>query len=311
MFKQKDKKKDKLGNVFDIILNGYYQYVQNLIWYYNNAPNEEPLAIVAVVAENPKIANRSVFILKESDTQTSRTDIPNDPTQINEKFLRAIAKRYPDPVNNKILVKEVPQFRGKQEMLKDYVPGECPTCNSEGNNANDNASTPSSVSSGDRIKIDGWDVGKACANIIAKQVGCKTVNGKKKCGHSKCASHVEDAIAAGGGPLAKRIYTSENKADTIHATNLRYYGILESHGFVMIDSGTVGPSGNPTIKLQAGDIAIIGKNAKVEGGKYHACMYTTSKGWVSDFIQNNMNVYGTAYPYAIYRFHNKQGTAYS
>ena len=80
---------------------------------------------------------------------------------------------------------------------------------------------------------------------------------------------------------------------------------LEQHGFVMIDKGTVGPYGDTTIKLQSGDVAIIGKNAKVEGGKYHACMYT-SNGWYSDFKQHHMSPYKDTFPYAIYRYHNKQ-----
>ena len=319
MFQQEDGKKNKLAGVFDIILNGYYEYVQNLNWMYVNSYSntEDPCAITVAVSEKINVANRHITVVKDRDPSSATRKFgttDKEKGQINEKLLRSMAKRYPDPVNSKILPKEAPQFSDIQDVFKDYEPANCNDLYGGGNtdsSGGGNTNPPSEVASGDKIKIDGWDVGKACTNIITKQVGCKTVNGKKKCGHGKCASHVEDAIAAGGGPLAKRIYTSENKADTIHATNLRYYGILESHGFVMIDSGTVGPSGNPTIKLQAGDIAIIGKNAKLEGGKYHACMYTTSKGWVSDFIQNNMNVYGTAYPYAIYRFHNKQGTAYS
>lgn len=324
MFKQKDGKRDKLGNVFDIILNGYYQYVQNLIWYYNNAPNEEPLAIVATVAENPKIANRSIFILKESDTQTSRTDIPNDPTQINEKFLGAIAKRYPDPVNNKILVKEVPQFRGKQEMLKDYVPGECPTCNTNGED-NGNTSTPSQIATSAKIKIDGWDVGKAVEWINKNSRDSYVVDNKtckpgaprrkddpKRC-DGLCATYVEYAIAAGGGPLSTRMQCG---GKTGAATNLRYRGILEQNGFQMIESGgQLAKHGNSKIQPQAGDVCIIGRDVeKGAGGKYHACMWN-GKQWVSDFKQNYMNVYNSSkydlFPYAIYRFHNKQGTAYS
>ena len=164
------------------------------------------------------------------------------------------------------------------------------------------ASSPSDViSSSDNIMIDGWDVGKACQKLISRAYP-KYIKGK--CG--KCASYVEDAIAAGGGPLAARMSTSED-GGTIHATNLRYYGTLEKHGFVMISKGNVPAYGDPPIALQSGDVAIIGANAKLVGGKFHATMYC-SKGWISDFKQNHMSPYDHELPYAVYRFHNKQGT---
>ena len=69
------------------------------------------------------------------------------------------------------------------------------------------------------------------------------------------------------------------------------------------------------ISLQAGDVAIIGRNAKVEGGKYHACIWNGSQ-WVSDFFQGEMmSPYSSSsdypdgtLPYAIFRYHNKEGT---
>ena len=91
---------------------------------------------------------------------------------------------------------------------------------------------------------------------------------------------------------------------------MRYRGILEDKHFVQISSGIVPAKGNVNIPLQAGDIAIIGadieKGDNRYDGKYHACLYTASRGWVSDFIQNSMNVYKTKQPYAIYRYHNKK-----
>lgn len=282
MFKQKDGKKDKLGNVFDIILNGYYQYVQNLIWYYNNAPNEEPLAIVATVAENPKIANRSIFILKQSDTQKSVTDIPSDPTQINEKFLRAIAKRYPDPVNNKILVKEVPQFRGKQEMLKDYVPGECPTCETSIDNTGTSSGIePKKDGAGD-LRIKDWNI-----SATIRWFKSHAITNPPPYGNGKCATYVEDAIHAGGLP---RMQCGGSGA----ATNLHYRGVLKKYGFNLEYSGTCTKnSRNTDFKVQPGDVSIIGWDVdKGEPGAYHACMYT-GDGWWSDFNQGGkMSPYG-------------------
>jgi len=271
MFKQKDGKRDKLGNVFDIILNGYYQYVQNLIWYYNNAPNEEPLAIVATVAENPKIANRSIFILKKSDTQKSVTDIPSDPTQINEKFLRAIAKRYPDPVNNNILVKEVPQFRGKQEMLKDYIPGECPTCNT-----NDGSNGASSVNynpnAGTKINeggmINNWNAKKAAEWLICAS--------KKESLHI-CAFAVQQAVIAGG----------INVITGAGGGYRQVTAMTKDGSWEYIATGKTNTSQVSGISPQVGDI--MGMTKGNDFDYYgHICMYCGSEyGWISDYKQKN------------------------
>ena len=62
---------------------------------------------------------------------------------------------------------------------------------------------PSEISPSDAGVIEGWDVGKACQYAINHQVGCRSAD---KCGIDKCASYVEDAIAAGGGPLKNGNY---------------------------------------------------------------------------------------------------------
>jgi hypothetical protein len=75
----------------------------------------------------------------------------------------------------------------------------------------------------------------------------------------------------------------------------------------MIDSeeksGNIPPYGSPKIELQAGDVAIIGA---ANSGRFHAAMYTSSRGWVSDFFQKSMNPYPSSMPYAVYRFRNKK-----
>ena len=228
------------------------------------------------------------------------SDVDKEKSMINEKLLRSVAKRYPDPANNGTLVKEFPQFSNKdvREVLADYSPASCSSL--YGND--ENVSTPSTVASSAKITIDGWDVEKAVSRLI------KGANEGK---HGVCAKYVELAIQAGGGPLSTKISTYENGANSYHATNLRYYDILKKHDFVQISDKDLILSPNQTnvpIRLQAGDVAIIGKNAKLEGGEFHACMWSGEQ-WISDFKQKNLNVYGSSYPCAIYRFKNKQGAA--
>ena len=136
-----------------------------------------------------------------------------------------------------------------------------------------------------------------------------TNNALPQWGQGKCARYVELAIAAGAvncdakHPLKKKISCKEYGGPDEKATNLRYYNILEKHGFKKIYETTVPSGGNLKYDLQAGDVAIIGHKTH---GKYHACMWTGDK-WYSDHEQNNMisSKYpksDSPYPTALYRF---------
>jgi hypothetical protein len=283
----------KLAVLFDIILNSpeYYNHVGSMSWVYKNSPSEYPDKLLLKVGKTVKNNERRIYVQNGGGNVSGKLN----GDECNEKLMQSLGKKYGAGDKN-VFTTECPQFSNSPSCLDKFKPTDCNTLFNGGTNNNAN---PSEISHGDAGSIDGWDVGKACAWIISHNQGCRTVGSETKCGVSKCASYVEDAIAAGGGPLKNRMSCGGNG----HATNLRYHGILEKNGFVQIDSGTVAPRGNPNISLQAGDVAILGPNG---GGKFHACLYTSSRGWCSDFIQNNMNVYSSLQPYAIYRFHNKK-----
>ena len=299
---------EKLGNVFDMILNSeYYNYVEELGWVYENGGIEmpvPPIAIFCLVKENVEPNNKKVWITLKG--QFSGSMIPNSLTTGNTILMKALAKHRKSLNDDSKLMKEVPQVKDIS-ILTGYEPQNCDSAMNSGGNGGVNYGTnakPSEVSKKIQGSIDGWDVGKVVAYINRASTSCTAQ--MKKCGNGKCATVVEEAIKAGGGPLSTKIATSEVHDGSIHATNLHYDGILAKHGFVQIMSGTVQPRGNvDSSLLQAGDVCIIGKNARVEGGKYHACLWVGDK-WVSDFKQPNMNVYQTAYPYFIYRFRNKK-----
>lgn len=306
---QEGDKNDKLGIVFDMILNSeYYNYIQELGWVYQNGGLQSdvpPTSIYCKLAQSPDISKKGVWATEVKKSTGIRTspEIPTEEGQNNPTLLKSLAKRRAAVGNDANFNKEVQQLKNVKGLDK-YKPQDCNTLVSTGGGSGGgNNMNPSEISPNDAGTIDGWDVGKACAWIISHDQGCRKVGSKTKCGISKCASYVEDAIAAGGGPLKNRMHCGDKPTPGGPATNLRYGGILEKNGFVQIDSGTVASRGNPTISLQAGDVAILGPKS---GGKFHACLYTASRGWCSDFIQNNMNVYGSSQPYAIYRFHNKK-----
>jgi hypothetical protein len=290
MIKQVDGGTDKLPMVFDIILNGYYEYVQKLWWIYpENGLKGNPLHIDVTVVEKVNPQNRVVLAAETKKIQEAKDKkFGGDNTSVNDKLLKSILKKYKQVPNN-----EIPQF-DSQDIFKDIQVQDCDTVMNS-NSKEGALQKGSDISKGDAGSIDGWDVGEACRVLRA--------NAKSSTQHA-CAKYVEIAIAAGGGPLKEKISTHENGGNTDHATNLRYYGILEKHGFIKIKEGITDAYGDAPIQLQSGDVAIIGKNAKIDGGKYHATMYC-SEGWISDFRQKHMSPYKSNYPYAIYRFHNK------
>ena len=64
MITQADGKSDYLGNVFDLLLNGYYDYVKELYWVYDskNGNAGNPLHIDVVAEMSPKANQRKVYV---------------------------------------------------------------------------------------------------------------------------------------------------------------------------------------------------------------------------------------------------------
>lgn len=292
MFKQADGKYDRLPLVFDILLNGYYEYIQKLWWV---SPTEKdylhnPLHIDVEVSQKVEPQNRKVYVMVTGQAAKVETiKFTNDSSNIHKSLLKSLYKKYRG-LNN-----DIPQFTSA-DIFKNIDIKNCDTLMS---NDSSNTKEPSeAVPNNANIKIDDFNVKAAVDHIIN--------NALPQFGSGLCATYVENAIQAGGLP---RMHCSENNAPDDHATNLRYYGILEKYKFVQIYTDTVNPGGNTSFNLQAGDVCIIGHKSH---GKYHACMWTGNR-WYSDHKQNNMisSKYPKSdapYPYAIYRYHNKKGT---
>ena len=288
---QSDGKNEKLDLVFDIILNGYYEYVQQLRWVANENEDDfkgKPIRIEVSVSEKVDSKSRVITVVhKDKENDDSGKKFGNATSNFNESLLKSIYKKYKNATDAER--NEIKQF-DNFDIFTDIEVKSCDTLISNGN-----LQSPSEVSPSDKGMIDGWDVGKACAHLISNA---------KSSSIKACARYVEEAIAAGGGPLKEKISCG---AEGNYATNLRYNGILESKGFVKIDDGTVQGYGDARIKLQSGDVAIIGADAQKHGSKFHACMYC-SQGWISDFKQKHMSPYSGTWPYAIYRYKNKMKT---
>lgn len=288
---QENKNSDKLPLVFDIILQGYYDYVKELWWIYEDDTkfNKDPVCIDAIVQLNVQPKDKLVYIVDGKGKNYGVT-YGTDHTIFNQKFLKSLVKKFHRDFNGT----DLPQFPQYQALINksDIYVNDCEDMINK-----TLSEKPGEISPGDAGQIDGWDVGKACAYLISHAHQSTTHN---------CAAYVERAIAAGGGPLSQKMACGSKPRNNA-ATNLRYANILRNNGFIMIDSeeksGNIPPHGSPKIELQAGDVAIIGA---ANSGSFHAVMYTSSRGWVSDFFQKNMNPYSSSMPYAVYRFHNKK-----
>jgi len=158
-----------------------------------------------------------------------------------------------------------------------------------GNGAYNGTGTDYSYDGNYEGTLGDWDVGKSIRYLIS--------HAQPKSVHL-CATYVLKAIAAGGLPM---MYCSENGGDA-YAHALHHNGILKKHGFHMIDSGTLQPFQKYN-GAQPGDIMISDTIRYSQNPhKNHAAMWTGNR-WISDFAQNNANVY-SGYPvdFWVYRY---------
>lgn len=82
---------DRLGLAFDIILNGYYEYVRSLYWIYTNEKvGGDPNAIEVEVSEDLN-GNTNKRVVGANPKGSSVYDIPKD---VSDDFYRALVKRY-------------------------------------------------------------------------------------------------------------------------------------------------------------------------------------------------------------------------
>lgn len=120
---QSDKKSDKLGIVFDMILNSeYYNYVQKLYWVYpTNGLNGDPAHIGYIAAESPKQTEKTVRVAESGKIgATENNAIPED---ASEKLLKSLAK-YRAKIGDKNITKDVPQIKDLT-ILDKYKPKDC------------------------------------------------------------------------------------------------------------------------------------------------------------------------------------------
>lgn len=301
MIKQADGNTDKLPLVFDILLNGYYEYVQKLWWVSpTNDFNNEPMHIDVTAVEKPKIENRLVLgMVTKKANEALSIKFGSDSTSVNKSLLKSIYKKYSG------LNKEIPQFN-KKDIFKEI---EIQSCNTVGTNNGNYGGSPitdvkCNVKNG---KIGDWNVQLAVDWLMKYSRNSwddkKCKNGapfsptsivpddkRKKCETGRCWGYVKRALVASH-------FEFDGSASAYQAV-----GFLQRNGFKKIREGRVnGHQGSDYPDKCVGDITVFDK---CSGHKHGHINMWCGRQWVSDFrqegnwISNDANTTYTVWRYS-------------
>lgn len=259
---QADGNNDKLPLVFDILLNGYYDYLQKLWWV---SPSEDfkvnPSKIYVTAMQSPRIEQKYVLVsVRDKLYESVNIKFGADSTSVNPSLLKSVYKKYRG-VN-----KEIPQFDNAEIFKNITIQG----CNTVSKSPNYKISEATTITEGGMI--DNWDANKAANWLI-----CASTS---KSQHI-CAFAVQQAIIAGG-------------INCPSGDGYRKPLNLEKTGkWKFIATGTTTSAEIKGFTPQVGDV--IGMTKGTKYNEYgHVCMYCGSKyGWISDYKQ-----YNAPYPYS-------------
>ena len=254
----KDGGNDKLGMIFDVILNEheYYQYVQELWWVYaHGGEKSSPIHVDVLLSNSVNQAKRVVYFAETKKVNEVRPNSYGDDTScVNDTFLKSIYKKYRGKNN------EIPQF-STNDIFKDMKVQDCDDV--IGGNENGSGVGGKLMPS---MKIENWDAGKA-ANFLIQHALSSSAN--------ICAFAVQQAVIAGGIECTSG--GGYKKALNLLATN----------HWELISSGKTNSSSFKTMNPSVGDIL-----GMTRGNDYgyvgHVCMYCgNGNGWYSDYKQTS------------------------
>lgn len=328
-----------LANIFDICLNGYYDYIKVLSWRTtsNQLKNPNPNSIHIICGYPNTIKDRSIGI---SINNNSFFTIPLEQKDVcSDNFYKSLSKKYMPLSNEKQYYKFLKEnksfsmFGAKElenvnKLFMNYNVVDCENLIYAGdalyaNQISTGRFVPPIKSDGSTLNQEGikyfasvgkpvYTTDKNNKDVINKnyypyQTSYKiTLGNVNKLG--RCTPTVAGIISYGGGI----------KWDGKVGSGWGMCEEIRKHGFAKLPFST--ESLNTMAKMdewtkrhaKIGDVCIYKKptDSRAVG---HACIYN-GRNWVSDFIQNNALVYGdkTYTDVAIYRHDsmvNKYGTA--
>ena len=259
--------KENLAIMFDMLLNGYYNNVQELWWFYSNSPSEEnPIEIYVLPSLKVEPQYRVIHITRlNKNLLTTNYTLSVD--SVSKKIIKSLSKKYSD-MDEKIFGEEVPQLASEYEKIQSETVTSCSDA-----------------------------IGDSDAPVVVEQVDCLYENGKigdwntdastkflmtyaKSESSHKCWNYVKHALEVGG-------FKRDNSIPAYTAVNF-----LKSNNFGCIYKGTVkGHSGSDYPNKCTGDITVFDK---YEGGKYGHIDMWCGKQWISDFKQGGNWINSTA-----------------
>ncbi len=277
---QADGKTDKLGKVFDMMLNSeYFDKVKTLYWVYGtNKISSNPLHIDYKAEESPKPNEKTVRVAESGNIENTNTnEIPQD---ASEMLLRALAKRKKSL--GKYFQSEAPQAENLT-VLDEYMPSSCDSLflgNAVGLQDIQIENVPPNIANG---RIGDWNVNDSVQWL-------KSASASES--QSRCWHYVKAALIKDG-------FTNDGSIPAYQAK-----GFLAKRGFKCIHKGRVkGHVGAEYSGKQNGDITVF---EACYGHSYgHVDMWCDSQ-WISDFKQNGNWINGSAETdFSVWRYSGK------
>lgn len=276
------------AQVFDIVLNTYYDYFSELLWIADNNTNSLPSSVQIVVDDTN---SRGKIIGVASKNNNKIGTIINQYNDLNELFYISLKKRY-DIITNENASRfktECKNFTSLintenwMETVNKLLNKDIQSCNPIGNSI-DGVINDSVASGG---KTYSWDGQNCNQNKNTPQPAINTYNkekaglyAKNNCPNStkNCAKYVRLAIYHGGGLQIKNYPLSA----------CCYVKHLPVWGFKCVYSGVVN-YGLGSFQPENGDIIVISGIKNTDNDKYihgHIQIFYKDK-WYSDFETTN------------------------
>lgn len=244
--KQKDGKTDKLGKVFGLILNGYYNYIQTLYWISDGNIQSNPIMLCYTASLKPDITKRYIGIgiavntygenfnpwapsTMEKKIRVTNIKFTNEDYKkaidaktkyINDDFVFSIVKKYGQSSEDRnIAASELPQFvdNGKfqSEIFKGVTISEC---GGEGMGYSITTGTGGLISAG---KIGDWDVAKSINWLLVNKI-------------NRCPTYKEGPCGGWCTRWVKKALQADNFNNVYGSGPRGFLEYLRSHGFVCV-----------------------------------------------------------------------------
>ena len=280
--RQKNGGNDKLKNVFDVILNGYYEYVSELYWVYSGALTAEPSMIVVKASQSNNDGNRKVGVVGYGKQFAAEMNnrFGNAPASgFNKSMLTSIYKRY----NGNLKSKEIPQFNDSN-IFNDMSVANCDDIIGVGGGGQLEGFAGNVKNEKMRKVLS--RVNEICVNHrYGDKNSWYTVRGangnRKPCPTSKCTFGPSTWYNEAGREYDLHFYPGPKVANHNNTT-------LGNYGMKMVWHGTIAEAkAKPKSEFRPGDVCTQYYYTTKHEPSAHGCMWT-GKDWRSDFIQSGI-----------------------